>query len=192
MFIRANYTLGCGRSSPIWEVSDKAKNAAQRVEVSRLAEPKKTHPSYNPCRDVQWPVSANARRGDATARTEILARPKDRKEGHIRDPIWLVKKSTLTAAASGRIQELSKPKQLPDGFLPNRDVEWKIPRTALKTFTTERMKLLSQPIVRDAMDHVQFNPDAFKVQDSAKRAKISSRVNELSQPVQRSTRLKAS
>ena len=48
-----------------------------------------------------------------------------------------------------------------------------------------RMEELSQPIVRDTMDHVQFNPDAFNVSTAAKQAKASARIEELAQPIQR-------
>ena len=44
---------------------------------------------------------------------------------------------------------------------------------------------LSKPIVRDTMDHVQFDPDAFNVSEAAKKAKASARIEELAQPIQR-------
>lgn len=44
---------------------------------------------------------------------------------------------------------------------------------------------LATPIVRDSMDHVQFNPDAFKVSDAAKKAVASARIEELAQPTNR-------
>ena len=34
--------------------------------------------------------------------------------------------STLQATASGRVMDLSKPKKLPDGYQPCRDVVWKV------------------------------------------------------------------
>ena len=191
-YFRPHYPLACGRSSPIWEVSENAKNAREKPENSRLAEPKKTHPSFVPARDVQWPVTPAAFHGQASSRTEMLARPKDRADGLIRHPVWAVRRPALKAVASTRLQELSKPRQLPDEYRPLRDVEWKVPRSAVKVHASERIKSLSQPIVRQSMDHVQFNPDAFKVSESAKNARISSRVNDLAQPVQRSMRIKAS
>ena len=45
------------------------------------------------------------------------------------------------------------------------------------------MEELAKPIVRDTMDHVQFNPDAFNVSDVAKKAKASARIKELAQPI---------
>ena len=48
-----------------------------------------------------------------------------------------------------------------------------------------RLDELSKPIVRDTMDHLQFNPDAFQVSEAAKKAIVSSRIEELAQPIQR-------
>ena len=44
---------------------------------------------------------------------------------------------------------------------------------------------LAKPIVRESMDHVQFDPSAFTVSEAAKKAKASARIQELAQPVQR-------
>lgn len=49
------------------------------------------------------------------------------------------------------------------------------------------MNELATPIVRDTMDHVQFNPDAFKVSEAAKKARVTARIEELSQPIRRGT-----
>lgn len=50
-----------------------------------------------------------------------------------------------------------------------------------------RMGELATPIIRDTMDHVQFNPDAFNVSEAAKKAKASARIEELAQPIKRET-----
>lgn len=47
------------------------------------------------------------------------------------------------------------------------------------------MSELARPIVRDTMDHVQFNPEAFNVSPEALKAKASARIEELAQPIQR-------
>ena len=44
---------------------------------------------------------------------------------------------------------------------------------------------LATPIIRDTMDHVQFNPDAFKVNEAAKKGIASARIEELAQPIRR-------
>lgn len=171
-------------------MSEPAKNASERPYTERLAHPKKEHHNFRPCRDVQWPVSAGAMRCGSRDRTELLSMPKHRSEGGHRPSTWTIKRGTLFAAASERTHQLAKPKKLPDKFVSNRDVEWKIPRSALRSHTSERIKNMSQPIVRDTMDHLQFNPDAFKVSENAKRAKISRRVDELAEPIQRGLKLK--
>ena len=55
----------------------------------------------------------------------------------------------------------------------------------LTSSSLARMGELSQPIVRDTMDHVQFNPNAFNVSPAAKKARASARIEELSQPIRR-------
>ena len=172
-------------------MSEKAKNAEERPETNRLATPKNTHPRYLPCKDVQWPVSLNAMQHNANSRIEDLARPKNRTDGQLRDAQWVVKKSALKVGASARVQQLAKPKSLSERYIPDRDVEWRVHRTAGKTYPSERIRSLSQPIIRESMDFVQFNPDAFKIRESAKKAKISARVNELAQPIQRGVRIKS-
>ena len=52
-------------------------------------------------------------------------------------------------------------------------------------YLPQRMSELARPIVRDTMDHVQFNPDAFNVSPAALKAKTSARIEELAQPIQR-------
>lgn len=49
------------------------------------------------------------------------------------------------------------------------------------------MNELATAIVRDTMDNVQFNPDAFTVSEAAKKAKTSARIEELAQPIRRGT-----
>ena len=47
------------------------------------------------------------------------------------------------------------------------------------------MTELSTPIIRETMDLVQFDPDAFFVSETAKKARASARVQELAQPIVR-------
>ena len=49
------------------------------------------------------------------------------------------------------------------------------------------MEELAKPIIRDTMDHVQFNPNVFNVSEAAKKAKASARIEELAEPVRRGT-----
>ena len=50
-----------------------------------------------------------------------------------------------------------------------------------------RMNELARPIVRESMDHLQFNPEAFSVTEAAKHAKATPRIEELAQPIARGT-----
>ena len=47
------------------------------------------------------------------------------------------------------------------------------------------MTELATPIIRETMDLVQFNPEAFFVSETAKKAKASARIQELAQPIVR-------
>ena len=180
---RTSYVLSCGRSSPIMEVSEVARKAKERSRTVGLAQPKVTHKDYQPAREVEWLVSQAAQGADTSSRIELLARPKNRKEGSFRHPEWVVSKSARLAKSRGRIQELSQPKKLTDSYRPNRDVEWKVPGFALRAFVTDRLKQLALPIIRDTMDNVQFDPLAFQVKVSALKGKVPDRIYDLSQPI---------
>lgn len=150
-----------------------------------MAEPKKPHQAYLPARPVIWPISETAMRANASARVEQLARPKTRGDGPFRDPMWRVSSSTRRAIATPRILELSRPKQVAEGYIPSREVEWVIPRNALRAIASERTQVLSKPVSRESMDHVQFNPDAFTVSRAAQRARTTARISELAEPLAR-------
>lgn len=184
-FSREAYIFSCGRSSPIWHVSEAAKTAEERDRSLRLATPKKTHHQYQPERVVPWIVSEPAKRAVSSARVEQLARPKTRQDGPVREPTWRVSSASRRTVASARVQELAKAKQTVEGYLPCRDVEWPVSRNTLRAIASERTQTLSKPIIRETMDHVQFNPDAFTVSESAKKANASQRIVELAQPLTR-------
>ena len=182
---REAYIFSCGRSSPIWQVSQTAKTAEERELTLRLAHAKRCHPDYRPGREVPWSVSEPAKRAVTSARTEQLARPKTRQDGLIREPTWRVSSASMRTVASARVQELSKAKQTVEGYLPSRETEWHITRNTLRAIASDRIQNLSKPIIRETMDHLQFNPDAFTVRETAKKATASSRVVELAQPIAR-------
>ncbi|XP_032220697.2 uncharacterized protein LOC5519894 isoform X2 [Nematostella vectensis] len=182
---RDNYVFSCGRSSPIWAVSLGAKTAEERERTMQLAQPKKPDARYRPCRDPIWPVAEAAKRGSPTPRVENLARPKTRPDGPFREPMWQVSSASRRAVASARVQELAKSKQLAEGYQPCRNVETPVPKSALRAIATDRTQSLSKPVVRETMDHVQFNPDAFRVSETALRGRVPDRVLELAQPFSR-------
>ena len=182
---REAYIFSCGRSSPIWHVSEAAKTAEERERSLRLASPKKPHPHYQPEREVPWLVSETAKRVVTSARVEQLARPKTRQDGLIREPTWRVSSASRRTVASARVQELAKPKQTAEGYFPCKEVEWPVSRNTLRAMASERTQTLAKPIIRETMDHVQFNPDAFTVSESARKANPSQRIVELAQPLSR-------
>lgn len=113
----------------------------------------------------------------------------------------------LSASATDRLCDLARPKRLHSGYQSCRNVEWKVSSGAYNAvattrfivsalslslniqlqcmFSFNRLHELATPIIRDTMDHVQFNPEAFKVSQAAKQAKASARIEELAQPIQR-------
>lgn len=91
----------------------------------------------------------------------------------------------MNATASTRCMELAKPKNMAEGYQSHREVEWAVTRAAKRAVPTVRINEISEPIVRASMDHVQFNPDAFLVKQSALKGIIPPRIQELSQPIQR-------
>ncbi len=151
----------------------------------RLAHPKRCHPHYQPEREVPWIVSEPAKRAVSSARVEHLARPKTRQDGLIREPTWRVSSASRRTVASARVLELAKPKQTVEGYLPCKETEWPVSKNTLRAIASERIQNLSKPIVRETMDHVQFNPDAFTVSETARKANASQRIVELAQPISR-------
>lgn len=177
--------FSCGRSSPIWEVTEPARNCVDREHTLRLSQPKPFHRDYIPNRDVQWPVSKAAQEAIPRSYTESLAKAKERQEGPVRDPEWRVSRGAMVASPTSRVVELSKPKGFVEGYVSCRDVAWPVHPAAKRAVASERLGELAMPVVRETMDHVQFNPDAFTVSAAAKKAKCSDRVAELAQPITR-------
>ncbi|XP_078589070.1 sperm microtubule associated protein 2-like [Branchiostoma floridae x Branchiostoma japonicum] len=178
-------------SCSIWTVADGAKRCPSRERSDYLARPKTPHRDYTGNRQVETLVPRSAQRGMATSRVEDLARPKSRPAGPFFDPghpeqsIWKVNGKARSASATQRLLELSKPKGLADGWVNNREVMWPVSRSARRNQPTERLGQLSVPTIRATMDHVQFDPDAFLVKETAKKARCSQRTEELAQPLTR-------
>ena len=93
--------------------------------------------------------------------------------------------AALNATSSSRCADLARPKASAEGYQLPRNEIWSVSRAAKRTSASGRVDELSRPIVRATMDHVQFNPDAFLVKESALKGVIPRRVEELSQPIQR-------
>ena len=123
---------GIGRSSPIWQVSEAAKNAEERPRTNELARPKKPHRDYAPRQPIPTPVSANARKAHQ----------------EMRDPQWTVPKSALNGVTRQRTLQLAQAKKPALGYQeplePNRPVSMK----ALRSVSTERIQILAKPVLR--------------------------------------------
>ena len=81
--------------------------------------------------------------------------------------------------------ELARPKGTVDGYQLPRDEKWGVTRAAKKASASGRLDELSKPLVRASMDHVQFNPDAFLVKETALKGAIPKRVHDLATPINR-------
>ncbi|KAI6646493.1 Testicular haploid expressed gene protein-like isoform X2 [Oopsacas minuta] len=182
---RPNNAFSCGRSSPIWQVCDNARTAKVRPHTARLASAKGTHYDYKEPRSVQSAVSTAAKMHSSSERTEELSKPKHRYPEQVRSPQWDVSEVAKSANASSRTIDLSKSKSLSDRYQPSRDVAWFVSQASLYAVASNRLEELAKPIKRETMDHLQFNPDAFKVSTNALKGKPSKRLEELSEPLER-------
>lgn len=91
----------------------------------------------------------------------------------------------MQAETGQRLNELSRPKRLAEGYESSRDVIWKVTTGAKLAIASSRLSELSHPIIRETMDHLQFNPDVFLVSAAAKKYKATPRMEELAKPIQR-------
>ena len=81
--------------------------------------------------------------------------------------------------------DLAKPKPVPEGYQYERPVRWDISSSAKRAVASARMAELSTPIVRQTMDNVLYDPNAFNVKPEALKAYCSARTEELAQPLKR-------
>jgi len=159
-----------------------------RPRTASLATPKHFHPQYEPSRPIISIVTDEVKRYQATPRIESLASPKIKLDGPFRDPIWVVSKAAMQTSPTPRVMELAKAKRVVEGYQPSRGPVWRVTSGAKTAVASKRMTELAIPIVRETMDHVQFDPDAFFVKENAKKAKASARIEELAQPIVRGSK----
>lgn len=87
---RDHFLHSIGRSSPVWEVSDRAKTAGDRPRTVDLAKHKPYHKDYQPERPLPCMVSPKAKTHSCTERVETLSKPKPKCESQFREPLWEV------------------------------------------------------------------------------------------------------
>ncbi|XP_046378517.1 testicular haploid expressed gene protein-like isoform X1 [Haliotis rufescens] len=182
---RPQFFYSCGRSSPIWDVDEGAAGCGDRARTVQLAQHKPYHKDFQSSRQVQTVIPSPALKARTSERIESLATPKDRNPGPFREPQWTVSAAAKNSSASTRSMELARAKGTTEGFQPAKEVEWPVTRAAKRAVASSRLDELSQPIVRASMDHVQFNPDAFVVRESALKGVVPRRIEDLAQPIQR-------
>ncbi|KAM7167236.1 sperm microtubule associated protein 2-like [Macrochelys suwanniensis] len=179
------------RSSPEWPMPTAALTCEASQRVLELARPKSVHPGFMLNRKVGTHIRDIARMTLTTPRTQLLAQPKIQKNtlcydrGSPESMIRPVSRAAQQAVASVRTLELAKAKEVSGAYLPVRDTEWPVTKAAKHAVTTPRIEALSQPGKRLTADLAQFNPDAFSVKESAKKAVCSSRLQKLAHPIER-------
>ncbi|XP_069139448.1 sperm microtubule associated protein 2-like isoform X2 [Argopecten irradians] len=182
---RPQYLFSCGRSSPIWTVQKGALSAGDRPRTQTLANPRPPHRDFQPSRQVESIIPNGALSASASERIHTLATPKERPNGPFRSPQWPVSPGARNAISSSRCADLARPKATVEGYQLPRDEMWPVSRAAKRGTASGRIQELCRPLVRASMDHVQFNPDAFLVKETALKGVVPRRVEELSQPIQR-------
>ncbi|XP_040981196.1 testicular haploid expressed gene protein-like isoform X1 [Aquila chrysaetos chrysaetos] len=188
---QAAYLQQRPRQSPERPVSPAALSYKASPRILELARPKALHPEFLLAREVPTKVTNAAALARASSRLQRLAEPRVRKvtscyecsfpESVIRP----VSKLAQEAIASPRTLELARAKRLHPDYVPLRDAEWPVTKAAKRTVATPRLVELAQPCRRPPMGAAQFNPDAFTVKETAKKATCSARVQELARPIKR-------
>lgn len=176
---RSQYVYSCGRESPIWTLSTATQNCGERPRTTTLANYRDYHPNYQGERQIQSIVSEAAKSTQPSERISNLASAKKRPEGPFREPLWPVSEQAKSVVATPRCAELARAKPLAEGFQLHREIEWPISKAARRAQASTRITALAQPVNRATMDHVQFNPYAFQVKESALTGQMPKRIADL-------------
>ncbi|XP_009579075.1 PREDICTED: testicular haploid expressed gene protein-like, partial [Fulmarus glacialis] len=186
---QAAYLQQRPRQSPEWPVSRAALNYKASPRILELARPKMLHPEFLLAREVPTQVTNVAAVARASSRLQHLAEPRVRKvtccydHGFPESVIRPVSRFAQEAIASPRTLELAMAKRLHPDYVPLRDAEWPVAKAAKHAVATPRLVELAQPCKRPPMCLAQFNPDAFTVKETAKKATCSARIQELARPI---------
>ncbi|XP_028568603.2 sperm microtubule associated protein 2-like isoform X5 [Podarcis muralis] len=183
---RSIHLYSCGRSSEIWHRPPGLYSIIPSQRILHLAEPRRCAETYlkqRPRSSPQWPVSSAALCWEASPRILNLSHPRSLPSSFSFPKE--VTRAALNAVASPRLIELARAKALAPGSAPDRPPEWPVSAAAKHAVASPRLGELAQPVARAATQIVQFNPEAFVVKDTAKKAYCSERVKELAKPTQR-------
>ncbi|KAK6493371.1 testicular haploid expressed gene protein-like, partial [Huso huso] len=189
---RPAFDLGCGRGSTIWHVSPAAQFCETSPRVLQLACPKTCNLEFKYNKEVETYISLGTRMASITPRLECLSIPKIKEDSHLyfdrgqpEQPIRPVSKPACKALATSRIQQLAKHKEIPSNYLPERGVMWAITSTVRNSSASPRTVELAKPIMRQPMDMLQYDTEAFKVKALAKKSMCTQRIKELAEPIHR-------
>ncbi|XP_060124783.1 sperm microtubule associated protein 2-like [Zootoca vivipara] len=181
------------RSSPEWPVSSAALCWEASPRILSLSHPRSLPSSFCFPKEAETRVSRSAMRASASSRIMCISRPVQKMtrdplsydSRYKEAPIRPVTQAALNAVATPRLIELARPKVPAPGSFPDRPPEWPVSAAAKHAVASPRLGELAQPVARATTQFVQFNPDAFVVKETAKKAYCSARVKELAQAVQR-------
>ncbi|XP_013924277.1 PREDICTED: testicular haploid expressed gene protein-like [Thamnophis sirtalis] len=189
--ISATYLKLRPRISPVWPISSSTLSCKASHRILILAQARGIHPNFKFPEQTEREISKAARRAEATPRLQQLAHPVVRKQLQFYEntcmeaPIRQIPLTTLQAVPSPRLLELARPKTIPSESAIDRSPEWPVSAAAKQAVASPRLMELSHPANRAPTNLVQFNPDAFIVKESAKRAFCTERVKTLAQPITR-------
>ncbi|XP_063150821.1 sperm microtubule associated protein 2-like isoform X2 [Candoia aspera] len=189
--ISATFLKQRPRNSPVWPVSSSALCCDTSQRLLTLAQARTIHPQFNFPEQPTREVSRAARRAEASPRLQQLSQPVVRKEMEFYEniykevPIRQVPPAALQVVASPRLVELAKPKALSSEGAVDRSPQWPVSVAAKHAVASPRLSELAQPPSRAPTNLVQFNPDAFIVKESAKKAFCTERVKHLAEPITR-------
>ncbi|XP_041127983.1 testicular haploid expressed gene protein-like [Polyodon spathula] len=189
---RSAFDLGCGRGSTIWHISPASQFCETSPRVLQLAYPKICNLEFKHNKEVETYISLGTRMATSTPRLEHLSLPKIKEDSHLyfdrgqpEQLIRPVSKPARKALATSRILQLAKHKEIPSNYLPERDVVWAITSSVRNSSASPRTLELAKPIMRQPMDMLQYDTEAFKVKEVAKKSMCTQRIKELAEPIQR-------
>ncbi|XP_058030229.1 testicular haploid expressed gene protein-like isoform X2 [Ahaetulla prasina] len=189
--ISATYLKLRPRISPVWPISSSALCCKASTRILTLAQARSIHPNFKFPEQSEREISKAARRAEATPRLQQLAQPVVRKQIQFYEntsmeaPIRQIPLTALQAVPSPRLLELARPKVIPCESAMDRSPEWPVSAAAKQAVASPRLTELSHSPNRAPTNLVQFNPDAFIVKESAKKAICTERIKNLAQPITR-------
>ena len=176
----------------MWPVSDNAMTAPTSERIVALSQHKNVHYDHKMQRTPYMMVTDNAQNATPSQRIEQLSQPKSRVDRYgVLETEWgeynpvssLAMKGTFTE----RVEALANPKGYHKDFGGEKPIQWQVENSALNAIATIRLQQLARPRSR-TMINDDFDP--YKVSPSARRARVTQRLDELCVPIPRKCRAK--